>query len=99
MIKEQFIKTMNELMAIKKAEEKLNKAFKEFEPDFNYISFSRYETLVVKTLEIAMDDAGEWISYFLYETNCGTKGREITEKNGTKWILKTPKQLYDLIKK
>jgi len=64
MTKKQFIKTMEGLLNIKKDEDNLNKAFKKFEPDFNYISFGRYEMLIVDTLKIAMDDDADWIEYF-----------------------------------
>jgi hypothetical protein len=36
MEKEEFVKIITELVKIKKAEDNLNKAFKEFEPDFSY---------------------------------------------------------------
>lgn len=98
MNKKQFIEAMTTLMSIKKDEEALSKAFKKFEPDFNYISFGRYETLVIDTLEIAMNDTGEWISYFLYERRGEfTKKKIISDKNGKNLPLRNFDDLYNLI--
>jgi hypothetical protein len=97
MEKEEFVKIITELVKIKKAEDNLNKAFKEFEPDFNHICFGRYETLVVKTLEIAMDDSSKWISYWLYDLDCGEKGKK-APFSGKEVKMKTPADLYDCIK-
>ncbi len=98
MTKKQFIKTMEGLLNIKKDEDNLNKAFKKFEPDFNYISFGRYEMLIVDTLKIAMDDDADWIEYFLYELFAKfTKKNIITSKEGKKLPLRNMSDLYNLI--
>ena len=98
MTKKQFTKLMTELVSLKRDEDKLNEAFRKFEPDFNYICFGRYETLVVNALEIAMDDTSEWISYWLYECDCGRKPMKVTEK-GKKLPCKTISDVYNLITK
>lgn len=98
MTKEKFIKYMTELVAIKSSIDKLNKAVKDFEPDFNYLSFGRIETLIVKVLEIAMDDKAQWISWWLYENECG-KGKMQAYNTKHKLIpSKTINNLYNLIK-
>lgn len=97
MKKEEFIKLMQELVSIKKDEDALNVAFKKFEPDFNYISFNRYETLVVKSLKFAMNDTFDWISYWIYDCDCGKKDMKITDKNGKKIPIKTLSNLYNLL--
>lgn len=101
MDKRQFKELMTELLAIKKAEEALNTAFKKFEPDFNYISFGRYESLVTRTLKLALDDKDDWIGYWLYELDCGTKAKIGTAKdsNGKNIPLKTLDNLWDAIEK
>src|SRR5574343_531315 len=96
--KEKFKEIMTELLRIKKDEEKLNTAFRNFEPDFNYISFGRYETLVVKTLKEAMNDECDWIGYWLYELDSG----KIATKNsvsidGKNIPIKTLDDLYECI--
>jgi hypothetical protein len=98
MEKKQFIKLIKELVSIKKAEDKLNIAFKEFNSDFNFISFSRYETLVVESLELAVNDKSQWISYWLYECNMGTGNLKVWDKNKKRIPFKTPSDLYDCIK-
>lgn len=98
MTKQKFTKLSTELVSIKKDEEALNKAFTKFEPDFNCISFGRYETIVVKCLEEAMKDKYEWISYFLYEMNCKFSKKPIgTYKNKKKLYIRNYDELYDLI--
>jgi len=100
MTKKEFTKILSELVAIKKDEKELNKAFKKFNPDWNYISFGRYETLVVVTLSIAMKDKADWIGYFLYERNCKFTRKEIiTDKKGKKLPFENYDDLYNLIKK
>lgn len=96
--REDFKKFMIDLIALKKDEEALNDAFKKFEPDFNYICFSRYETLVVKCLEKAMEDKYEYISYFLYERDAEfTKKKIIQDKKGKKIPFDNYDDLYNII--
>ena len=100
MTKKEFTKILSELVAIKKDEKELNKAFKKFNPDWNYISFGRYETLVVDALKINMNDNADWIGYFLYERNYKfTKKTIITNKKGKKLPFENYDDLYNLIKK
>jgi len=96
--RQKFKEIMQELLAIKEDEKKLNEAFKKFEPDFNYISFGRYETLLVKTLKEAMNDEFDWIGYFLYEREGKfTKKNIIKDKNGKNLPLRNYDDLYNLI--
>lgn len=98
--RKKFITMIGELRMLKEAENNLNKAFKIFEPDFSYISFGRYETLVVQALEYAFDDKDSWISYFIYDLEFGKKWHKgcVTEKNGKDIPLKNANDLYNLIK-
>jgi len=99
MTKQEFKKILSELVAIKKDEDNLNEAFKRFEPDFNYISFGRYETIIVDILRLVMNDKADWVGYFLYERNGEfTNKKIITDKNGKKISFKNYTDLYDLIK-
>lgn len=98
--KKKFKNLMSELVKIKNDEKELNMAFRKFEPDWNYIAFGRYENIVVDLLENVMNDKGRWISYWLYELNCGKDAKknsvEIIKKNIP---VKTIDNLYDLIVK
>jgi len=98
MIKKDFIKYMRELLSIIEAGDKLSKSFKKFEPDFGYVGFSRYENLVVRVLEIAMNDKYQWISYWLYDCNYGKNSLSAKDKHGKNIPLKTLSNLYDCIK-
>jgi len=97
--KKEFTKIIKRLVTLKKDEDNLNKAFKRFEPDFNYINFGRYEELITDTLKKAMNDESDWIGYWLYELDCGTKARIGSVKKDGKYIpIKTISNLYDCIK-
>ena len=98
MNKETFIKLMTELASIKKAEDNLNTAFKKFS-HFNYISFGRYEELVVRSLEFGMNDKDRWISYWIYDCEMGKEDMNVKDRNGKKIPTKTLTNLYNLIKK
>ncbi len=99
MNKEEFINIMEELVSLKKDEDDLNAAFKKFEPDFNYISFGRYESLVTKALKFAMGDTSDWISYWIYDCDCGKDAEnKIKSKEGKNIPIRTLGNLYDLIK-
>jgi hypothetical protein len=96
--RKKFITMIGELRMIKEAEYNLNKAFKIFEPDFTFISFGRYETLVVRALEYAFKDKDGWISYFIYDLEFGKKWHKgsVTDKNGKDIQLKNANDLYNL---
>lgn len=96
MTKQQFTKLMNEFISLKKDAENLNTAFRKLEPDFNYISFGRYETLVLDALKVAMNDDSDWIGYWVYECDCGKRDMKVTDK-GKKVPMKTISNLYDCI--
>jgi len=47
-----------------------------------------------------MNDKSEWISYWLYELDCGKEAEKlkVTDKNGKTIPMKTISNLYDCIK-
>jgi len=100
MTKEQFIKMMKELVSIKKDEEALQKAFQKFEPEFDHFCFNRYEELVVRSIELAMNDKYDWISYWIYDLECGTKAKRdsVQDKYGNDMEVRTLANLYEIIK-
>lgn len=99
MDKKEFTTCLLSLIELKNDEVNLNKAFKKFEPDFNYICFSRYENLIVKLLEIAMNDISNgWISYWIYELNCGKEAKiDTVTCKGKNVPIKTVDDLFNLI--
>lgn len=98
MKKKEFIKIMRELVSLDKDVSNLNKAFKKLEPDFNYISFGRYETLIVNTIKIAVGDEGDWVSYWLYDMEQGKRDLGVWDKDGNKVDIRKLGDLYDWIK-
>jgi len=97
MNKKTFIELMTELVSIKKAEDNLNDALKRFEPDFSRISHERYETLIVRSLKIAMNDKWNWISYWIYDCDMGKKDTKAVV-NDEKMPLKSLSDLFNVIK-
>jgi hypothetical protein len=94
-----FHELITELVAIKKASDNLNDAFKKFEPDFSGICFGRYEDIVMACLKEATGDTADWISYWVYELECGTKAKKESVKyKGKSLPSKTIKDLWNLIK-
>lgn len=101
MKKEQFIEIMTELVSIKEDMDSVNKAFRKLDPDFNFFSLGRAETLIVKTLALSVGDTEKdsWISYWLYENDCGKGTCLVTEKDGTNVPIKTIEDLWNIITK
>ncbi len=58
-----------------------------------------HEDVVVKLLSKLMEDSGEWIEYFIYELDYGSKYIEgcITKENGEIIKLSNSEELYDLL--
>ena len=72
--KQNFIKYINKLKQLRFLEDSLNSAGELF--DFS-ISFGHHEQLIVDILEDAFEDReSNWISYFLYELDFGSKWSE-----------------------
>jgi len=87
------------LLEIRRDEENLNKALKKFSPDFNYLCFSKQETLTEDILKEAMNDKSDWIGYWMFELNEGKdykKGSVVVD--GKNVPLKTIRDLYNILK-
>ena len=98
MTKEQFVAVMRDFLELREDESYLNDAFRQFDPDFNFLSFGRYETLVVNLLKNVMNDTNDWLSWWIYENNCGKSKLDVTIK-GKKIPSRTVEDLYNLITK
>ena len=93
-----FNNLITRLLEIKKDVDNLNKALKVFEPDFNYLCFSKYETLVVDCLEEAVGDKTDWIEFFLYEMDGKFSKKPIAWDKDDKVIpLRNMQDLYNAI--
>ena len=94
---EQFKQLMIDLLKIKADAQELNKAFRKLDPDFNYISFSRYEELIVRAIKDALDDKAEWVEYFLYERYGKFSKEKIITVDKKKMAINSYKDLWYLI--
>lgn len=98
--KEYFIKTMQELQSLEKDIENVDKALKKLDPDFGGFYISRCTNLILDILKVAMNDKYEWIDYYIFELDWGSKWHPgtVTENKGKKDIkLKTLEDLYNYI--
>jgi hypothetical protein len=93
----QFTHAIDVVKDYRKIEKELEKAFGGLNENHNYGMLSTVETQYLTLLKIAMNDEHDWVSYFIYDCEMGTKPKEITFKDGTKLKLKTVAQLYKLI--
>ena len=91
---------MNELEELGKIESEITAGFRKLDNDFNFISFGRYERLIVKLLEESMDDTDGWISWWIYEAEFGNNtsiADSVTLKDDTPFRVRTTHKLYDLL--
>lgn len=80
---------------------RLNKVFqKEFEDSCIY-PYNKYETEMIKLLELSMnaDKCNDWIQYYIYELDFGDSWEPgyIVDENGEDIKLQTPEDLYNLL--
>ena len=97
--KKEFIKLMIDYISLKADEDNLDNAMKKFDPDFGSFACMRYDTLFITALEYAMEDKeNQWISYWVYELDCGKKAtKDSVSIEGKNKPIKTLSNLWDLI--
>lgn len=106
MKKEKFVEIMNEIEELERIEREINTALGKLDDGFgnyNFISFSKYENLIIKIFEEAMNDLprewDSWISWWICEADFG-KNKIIAltaSKTGFNKKVKNAGDLYDLI--
>ena len=96
--RKQFKEVLDELKQLCAIEDEIDRALKLLSPDFSGFGLEKPISLILKTLEYAMDDE-EWISYWIYDMEWGKKARlgTVTEKDGTNIPIKTINDLYDVL--
>lgn len=100
MTKEKFVEYITELEELMKIESEITTGFRKLDDDFNFISFGRYDLLIVNLLEEAMNDTNAWISWWIYEADFGNNtgiANSVTVDGGERFLLKNAGDLYDLI--
>jgi hypothetical protein len=102
MTKKQFKKHIKRLLELKKEVDRVEDLVNDspLNNNLGYISFGigEYEAFIVDILEDAMEDNGEWISYFLYERDAKfSKKKIITLEDGKGYAIDSLDALYNLI--
>jgi hypothetical protein len=97
--KEKFKEIMNKLIELKKAEDLVDSALKKLDPDFGGFALCKYESLIVECLELTCnDDENHWISYWLYDLDCGKEAKRNSVTINKKNIpIKTVDDLYKIL--
>ena len=99
--KQSFTQIMNRIVELQELGNKFDDIMSKMSWDGGYPGiFHRHEALFIDMLEEIMDDKSEWIQYWLYELDCGTKYKPgcitFSDKNVK---LKTLDDLWDILNK
>lgn len=99
--KKLFVETINKIEEQKRHDDKCAGAFKTLLPNDHVTSYDNYKLYdqLIKILKIAMNDELDWIDYFIYDLDFGSKYYDGCVKlRGNNFTLKTPSDLYILFK-
>ena len=103
MTKEQFKRHLTRLVELKKEVEKIEDVMRNSPLRDNFsgglLGINWYEDLSINILSDAMDDKFNYLSYWIYELEMGTKWKKgtITDTNDKDIKLKTINDLYNCI--
>ncbi len=95
----EFVRAMNNLRGLQMDIDGVDAALRKLDPDFGGFHVARLTELVFDILKDAMKDNDDWIPYFVYELDWGSKYEpgSITEADGKVIPLGTLSDLYDLL--
>ena len=91
---EEFCAVMDHVKALQDLEEGLYTVSREVNQVYNYMDFDPgcWPTLMdelVDTLAKMYDDEDDWISWWVFETECGQYHTDITTKEGIRYVIGT----------
>ena len=100
--KKQFVEILNWLKKEEFKAELFEKALREYAGESDFTGFYKNTNDVLDWLVEVMEDNGEWIYWWLYDTECGKHNTQVTQgAEGTpeyrEWNIKTPEDLYDFL--
>ena len=98
--KEQFCHIINFMKDRSAAQSKIDDLFSKEFTDSIFLPYSRYETEMLKLLEIVMHDTeSNWISYFIYDLDFGKEWKEdsVLSADNVPIPLRTPEELYNML--
>jgi len=100
MKKQEFIKSMNKIIANEKLIDKLEAVLSELSPDSHSSPITIFTEAHLEIMQSAMQDKDNWITYWYWELNKGkeAKADSVTDRDGKKIPIKTLGNLYDLLK-
>lgn len=93
-----FTKWMTELKKFKDLQSKVNDVLKGYDTEsMFYGGFP--EDLIVNLIKKLMDDKDDWLVWWIYEDNWGTKNMKCFDKNKKELKTKTLTDIYNIITK
>lgn len=98
--KELFCKLLNWAIEKVDRDKKFENALQEYAEDKDFTGFfTQDSSFIIEWLEKAMGDKDDWISWWVYETECGTVSEDLctATEDGKKWVLRTVENLYDFL--
>lgn len=93
---EDFEKYMLEIKSQQEKEHALDNALYNISPDFGGFSSGTLD-LIVELLKRLMLDEEDWIGYYIWESEWGTKFPYVWDENNKEIPLQTLKDLYNII--
>ena len=96
---EDFEKHLTDIQNLTDFEDGIRELSKKFQDSLVEIYFPTLIENVVQLLQQVTNDTDEWISYWVYDLNCGKEYKDgcITDKDGKNIRLKTIKDLWNMI--
>jgi len=97
--KKEFTKKIKQYIKLNKDIENVDIAMRKLSPDFGGFYLDTVHELIIDTLQLAMNDKYEWISYWVYELEYGKKANKETvqDKDNKNIPIKTISDLYNMI--
>ncbi|MCP6727365.1 MAG: hypothetical protein KJI69_05150 [Patescibacteria group bacterium] len=99
MIRKDFIAALKIIKSLTDDVEEVHLAMKKLDPDFGGFFISRIDTALLDMLKLVTNDKHNWISYYIYDLEWGTKWKKgtVTDKEGRDIPMKTMNDLYNVM--
>ncbi len=101
--KDKFVELLTSFVILKNTDNELRSILKKIDSECRTgMSFFTAETQMIKMLELLAEDTEGWISYWVYECDCGRKDISDgvrTQDDKTPIPFRTPGDVYECIKK
>lgn len=94
--KDEFCSYLDNVLEREKNAEILSKALQTYANDREFTGFTENSDFDIEFLENLLEDENHWISWWFYEAKQNPK-KYRAERNGIKWVIESPSDLYDFL--